>query len=30
MAIRQHPAQYYVNVMTEAFATGAISGTLHK
>jgi CHRD domain len=30
MALRQHPDQYYVNVLTGDFATGAIRGTLHK
>ena len=30
MAIRQHPENYYVNVHTDEFATGAIRGTLHK
>ena len=29
-AIRQHPEEYYVNVHTDEFATGAIRGTLHK
>jgi hypothetical protein len=30
MALRQHPEQYAVNVLTSDFATGAVSGTLHK
>jgi len=30
MALRQHPEQYYVNVLTSDFATGAVRGTLHK
>jgi hypothetical protein len=30
MALRQHPDQYYVNVLTGDPATGAIRGTLHK
>jgi CHRD domain-containing protein len=30
MTLRQHPDQYYVNVLTDEFATGAIRGTLHK
>jgi len=30
MAIRQHPDQYYVNVVTAEFADGAIRGTLSK
>ena len=30
MALRQHPEQYYVNVLTGDPATGAIRGTLHK
>jgi hypothetical protein len=30
MALRQHPEQYYVNVLSSGFATGAIRGTLHK
>jgi hypothetical protein len=28
-AIRQHPDQYYVNVLTDEFPGGAIRGTLH-
>jgi hypothetical protein len=30
MALRQHPDQYYVNVLVGDPATGAIRGTLHK
>jgi len=30
MALRQHPEQYYVNVLTGDPAAGAIRGTLHK
>jgi hypothetical protein len=29
-AIRQHPDQYYVSIVTDEFPTGAIRGTLHK
>jgi CHRD domain len=29
-AIRQHPNQYYVNLHTDEFPTGAIRGTLHN
>ncbi len=29
-AIRQHPDQYYVSIVTDEFPAGAIRGTLHK